>query len=304
MAAWYNETLTGSLLAATPGGLATEALQVAVLSLAAVAYARRAGTLRRRGRAVSLARQVWFFGGLLILVLALASPIHTLGEERLFYAHMVQHLLIGDLAALAIVLGLNGPLLRPILALSLLRHLRVLAHPLVALPLWTVNLFVWHVPDLYQAALAQGAVHALQHGLFFTTGALMWAAVVEPLPGPVWFGTGPKALYVLVVRTAGAVLASVFIWAARPFYPWYAAGEARSGLSPVTDQTIGGLIMFVEGSVVTLVAFGWLFLRWVREAELRQRLMDSGHDRQTAARAARYGRSALARSGADPPDPA
>lgn len=292
--------MPASPLAATPGGFGTEAVEVAVLSLVAVAYARRAGTLRRRGRAPSPPRQAWFFGGLLVLALALAAPIPTLDEERLFSAHMVQHLLIGDLAALALVLGLNGPLLRPVLALPLLRHLRVLAHPLVALPLWTVNLFVWHVPGVYQAALAHGPVHALQHGLFLTTGALMWAAVVEPLPGPVWFGTGPKAVYVLVVRTAGAVLASVFIWASRPFYPWYA--EADSGVSPVTDQTIGGLIMFVEGSVVTLLAFGWLFLRWLREAELRQRLIDSGHDHQTAARAARYGRSALARTAADPPD--
>ncbi|MDQ4072487.1 MAG: cytochrome c oxidase assembly protein [Actinomycetota bacterium] len=294
--------MTDSLLAATPGGFATEALQIAALSLAGVAYARRVGTLTRRGRATPVARQAWFFGGLLILALALASPIRSLDEERLFYAHMIQHLLIGDLAALAIVLGLNGPLLRPVLALPLLRHLRVLAHPLVALPLWTVNLFVWHVPGLYEAALSHGAVHGLQHGLFLTTGALMWAAVVEPLPGPVWFGTGPKALYVLVVRTAGAVLASVFIWASRPFYPWYAAGEGESGVSPVTDQAIGGLIMFVEGSVVTLLAFAWFFLRWLREAELRQRLVDSGHDPHTAARAARYGRSALARTGADRPD--
>lgn len=262
----------------------------------------RTRTLARRGRHVPAGKQAWFYGGIGFLLLALVSPLHSLGQDRLFYAHMVQHLLIGDIAALAIVLGLSGPLLRPVLALPLLRHLRGLAHPLVALPLWTANLFLWHIPDLYQAALAEGFVHALQHALFFTTGALMWAAVVEPLPGPAWFGTGPKAIYVLVVRTAGAVLASVFIWGERAFYPWYAAGEARSGIAPVTDQTIGGLIMFTEGSVVTLVAFGWLFVRWIREAELRQTLVDRGHDRQTAARAARYGRSALARAGAEPPN--
>ena len=263
---------------------------------------RRTRTLARRGRPVPASKQAWFYLGVAILLAALASPLPALGEERLFYAHMVQHLLIGDLAALALVLGLNGAILRPVLALPLVSRLRALAHPVLALALWSANLFLWHLPGLYQAALAVGPVHALQHVLFLTTGALMWAAVVEPLPGPVWFGTGPKAIYVLVVRTAGAVLASVFIWAGRPFYPWYATGEARSGIAPVTDQTIGGLIMFVEGSVVTLVAFGWLFLRWLREAELRQTLLDSGHDRRAAARAARYGRSELARAASGRPD--
>ena len=124
----------------------------------------------------------------------------------------------------------------------------------------------------------------------------MWAAVVEPLPGPAWFGTGWKAVYVLAVRTVGAVLASLFIWAERPFYPSYAAGERIWGIHPGADQAIGGGIMFLEGGVVTLVVFAWLFLRWQRDAELRQALEDLGHDPDAAARAARYRRSALART--------
>jgi cytochrome c oxidase assembly factor CtaG len=182
---------------------------------------------------------------------------------------MAQHLLIGDLAALCVVNGLSGPLLRPLLALPLVGRLRALAHPFVALPLWAVTFYSWHVPSLYQAALAHDSLHALEHGLFFATGALMWAAVVEPLPGPAWFGTGWKAVYVLVVRTLGAVLANVFIWAGHPLYDRYLPGERAWGVSPAADQTIGGAIMFVEGSVVTLVAFAWLFLRWMGEPEPR-----------------------------------
>jgi putative membrane protein len=171
----------------------------------------------------------------------------------------------------------------------------VLAHPAVALPLWALNLYLWHLPVLYEAALRHDVVHALEHALFFTTGALMWAAVVEPLPGPAWFGSGWKSVYVLVVRTLQGILANVFIWSGHAFYDFYAAGERRSGISPETDQTIGGAIMFVEGAIVTLAVFAWLFLRWTREAELAQRLVDSGHDPGQSARAARYGRSALAR---------
>lgn len=287
--------MSQTAFAAASGTWSFEPLQVAALLGVTVAYALRCRTLAARGRPVSGRRQAFFYGGIAIVLLSLVTPVNTLGESRLFYMHMVQHLLLGDLAPLAVVLGLSGPLLRPVLALPLVGRLRVLAHPLVALPLWVTNLYVWHVPDLYQAALAHAPVHALQHVLFFTTGALMWAAVIEPLPGPRWFGTGPKAAYVLAVRTAGAILASVFIWSGQAFYDRYAPGEQLEGIAPVADQTIGGLLMFVEGGVVTMVVFGWLFLRWTRDSELRQRLLDEGHDEVAAARAARYGRSALAR---------
>jgi cytochrome c oxidase assembly factor CtaG len=191
------------------------------------------------------------------LAVALATLIDTIGEERLFWVHMVQHLLIGDLAAFCVVKGLTGPLLRPVLALPAVQRLRVLAHPLVALPVWAVNLYVWHLPVLYQAALAHSGLHALEHGLFFATGALMWAAVLEPLPGVRWFTTGWKAAYVLAVRTVGTGLAMVFIWASHPLYAWYG--------TPLSDQVIGGAIMFTEGSIVTLLAFAWLFLGWMEE---------------------------------------
>ena len=199
-------------------------------------------------------RQVWFGAGLALLAAALATPIDTIGEERLFWVHMVQHLLIGDLAAFCLVKGLSGPLLRPALALPAVARLRVLAHPLVALPLWVVNLYVWHLPGLYEAALAHAGLHALEHGMFFATGALMWAAVIEPLPGVPWFGQGWKAAYVLAVRTVGAGLANVFIWSGHPLYGRY---------DTLSDQVIGGAIMFTEGSIVTLLAFAWLFLDWM-----------------------------------------
>jgi putative membrane protein len=293
----------------TAGSWTLNPLQLAPLLLVALCYAKRTRTLAQRSRPVPRARQAWFYLGVGLVAIAFVSPIDTLAEERLFYVHMAQHLLLGDLAALAIVLGLDGTILRPVLAFPPVHRLRWLAHPLVALPLWVVNLYVWHLPVLYEAALAHDAVHALQHELFFATGVLMWAAVVEPLPGPSWFTTGWKAVYVLVVRTAGAVLANVFIWSGQTFYDRYAAGEHKAGISPATDQTIAGLIMFTEGAVVTLLAFAWLFLRWTRESELRQTLLDRGHDPSAAGRAARYGRSPLARRttprrpGPPPPPP-
>jgi putative membrane protein len=266
-----------------------------ILSVAfiAAAYAVRARNLARSGRSVPVAKQACFFAGLAILVCALVSPIDRIGETRLFYVHMVQHLMLGDLAPLAIVLGLNGPLLRPVLALPGIGRLRALAHPLVALPLWALNLYAWHLPAAYQAALAHPALHGLEHAMFFGTGALMWAALIEPVPGPAWFGTGAKAVYVLIARTLGAILGSVFVWSGTAFYPDYAAGERAAGVSPLTDQAIGGAIMFTEGGIVTLIVFAWLFLRWTRDAELRQSLVERGYDPRVAARAARYRRRSL-----------
>jgi cytochrome c oxidase assembly factor CtaG len=267
-----------------------EPVQVAPALVLAFAYALRVRTLARKGRPVRPARRAAFYAGIAVIVLALISPIDYLGEERLLWVHMVQHLLLGDIAALLLVLGLTGPILRPVLALHPVRSLRVLAHPLVALPLWIVNLSVWHLRILYQAALYHDGIHALEHFCFVGFGALMWAAVIEPVPGPAWFGNGWKAVYTLAVRTAGAIVANAFIWASQPFYPYYAVRDRVAGIAPVSDQRIAGAIMFIEGSVVTMLAFAWLFIRFTREMEVRQRLVEGDVDATRAARAARYAR--------------
>jgi cytochrome c oxidase assembly factor CtaG len=279
-----------------PVGWSVDPGAITSVAVVAAAYAVRVRNLRRAGRPVAGWRQGCFYAGLAIVLAALISPIDEIGERRVFYVHMVQHLMLGDLGPLAIVLGLTGPILRPVLALPLVPRLRVLAHPLVALPVWVAAFYVWHLPAAYEAALANPTVHALEHLSFFCAGLMVWAAVIEPLPGPAWFGNGAKAAYVLGIRALGGVLATIFIWAGQPLYPEYAAGERAWGISALTDQAIGGAIMFVEGATVTLFVFAWLFLRWTREAELRQSLLDQGGDPIRASRAARYGGLASAAS--------
>ena len=259
------------------GAWTLDPVQVLVPLVYAAAYATRARRLRRSGRPVAAGKQACFHAGIAVVIVALCSPLDA---AHRFDGHMAQHLLLGDIAPLLIVLGLDGRILRPILAFRWVRSLRVLAHPLVAFPLWVINLCAWHTPALYEVALRNELVHALAHGMFFTCGALMWAAVVEPLPGPGWFGTAWKAAYVLAARTVGAALASVFIWAGHPIYGAYHS---------LGDQVVAGALMFTEGGIVTLIAFGWLFLRWTREAELRQSLLDAGADPRVAQRAGRYG---------------
>ncbi len=265
-------------------------VQLLLIAAAAYLYARRAATLKRRGAPVPAWRRRLFALGLVLAFLAVASPIHEFGERQFFFAHMLQHILLGDLAPLCMVAGLTGPLLRPVLALPVVDRLRVLAHPLVALPLWAVNLLAWHVPYAYEGALHHSGVHALQHILFFTFGALMWAPVLEVLPGPAWFGTGMKLGYIVAVRLVETVLGNVFVWSGGVFYPFYEHPVERWGISAHADQGIAGGLMMIEGSLVTLGALAWLFLRLAQESELRQRLVEQGVDPRTATRAVRYGR--------------
>ena len=265
-----------------------EPLQIVPLILVVLLYARRVSTLRRRGIAVPGWRLVAFGLGVALMVLALASPIAELGEERLFAFHMVQHVLLGDLAPLALLLGLTGPILRPVLAYA--HRLRALAHPLVALPLWAVNLYVWHLPVLYDAAVRHEAVHALEHACFFAGGTIVWLPVLETLPAPEWFATGWKFGYIAAVRVVETILANVFVWAGRPFYGVYEDAPRQWGISPLHDQGLAGTVMMIEGSLVTIAALAWLFLRLAAEGELRQELLERGLDPRAVRRAVRYGR--------------
>jgi len=268
-----------------------EPLQLAPIAVLSLLYARRVRSLGRRGQRVPRVRQGLFLLGIALLILALASPIDAFGEDEFFFFHMVQHVLLGDLAPLCIVAALTGQVLRPVLAWRVVDRLRVLTHPFVALPLWAANLYLWHLPFLYQAALHQTAVHALEHVLFFTAGALMWAPIVETLPAPAWFGTGAKLGYIAGVRGIETVLGNIFIWTSGVFYPWYRHADPRWGITAAHDQNLAGIVMMAEGSAITLGALAWLFLRMAAEGEERQRLLEQGLDPRQVARAVRYRRA-------------
>jgi cytochrome c oxidase assembly factor CtaG len=218
-------------------------LQLALTLAAAGLYAAATLRVRRRRGTFEPARAAAFSLGIALLLVAFLAPL-----EGSFWRHMTQHLLLGDLAPLCIVLGLTGPLLRPALALRPIRALRVLAHPLVALPLWAVDLCAWHTAPLFDAALHHEWIHAVQHLLFFTCGAFLWSALLELLPGPRWFRTPQRLAYLGAMWLVSLVLSQIFIWSSHPFYDY------RS----LSDQRIGGGIMLLEGSAVMLGVLVWL----------------------------------------------
>jgi putative membrane protein len=289
----YPEAPMAPLPIATSETL-TAAIQIGPLILAGLLYARRAHRLALAGKPVPGWRQGCFYAGFVVIAAALTSlgP----GSQELLYVHMIEHLLLGDIAALLIVLGLTGPLIAPILRVRLFDRLRALAHPAIAFPLWALDLYLWHLPVLYQAALRHSGVHALEHAMFLGFGVNMWMCLLGPLPMPSWFGNLGRLIYIVSVRLAGTVLGNIFLWSGTVFYPFYLHGDAAAHISPLADQNVAGAIMMVEESLLTLGLFCWLFLRAAKEGEERQDLLDfaraNGYElsEQRAARAVAAGR--------------
>jgi cytochrome c oxidase assembly factor CtaG len=256
-------------------------IEVFPITIAGVLYWARVTSLSWDGRKVPRWRQACFGAGLLVLAVALFSPIGHIAEE-LVIAHMAEHLLIGDVASLLLVLGLTRSILQPVLAIRAFNRLQILTHPLVAFPLWALNFYLWHVPALYDAAYGTAPLHALEHTSFLFFGCLMWMPVFGPLPKPEWFTAGWKVGYVIAVRFAGAILGNVLMWSGSVLYPIYRPGERYWGISALADQSTAGVVMMVEGTFLALGVLAWVFFEVAREGTEKQRLLDLAQDRGVA----------------------
>ena len=244
------------------------------LIVIAYAYARRMIHLGDQGRPVPRWRQGFFLAALIVLAVAYTSPIDRLSDELLTF-HMIQHLLIMDVAALFFVLGLTGPLMQPLLVLRGFRWVRHLANPVVALALWAALLYVWHIPTLYETAtFDSNLVHALQHLCFFFAGVAFWMSLIGPLPKPSWFTGAASAGFVVAVRLVGAVLANVLMWSSTVIYARYELPESQHDISPLTDQGTAGVVMMIESTVIAIAVLSWLVLRWAKQDTERQELLD------------------------------
>jgi cytochrome c oxidase assembly factor CtaG len=280
--------------------LAAAAVQIAPLQLTpalafGLMYHVRARRLAEQGRPLPSWRRACFYSGLGLIAVTLVSPLGGLDAD-LFWAHMTEHLLLADLGALLLVLGFTGPLLAPLLRTKALGWLRHLAHPVPAYGLWAADLFFWHLVGPHEAAVRNDVVHAVQHMSFIGFGINMWMALFGPLPKPAWFGNFAKLLYIIGVRLTSTVLANIFVWSNDAFFDVYAKGERAHAISAHTDQVAAGSIMMVEGSILTLCLFCWLFMRSASEGQERQELLDLAAaggvvlDERRAARAVSAGR--------------
>ncbi|MDX6588633.1 MAG: putative rane protein [Solirubrobacterales bacterium] len=274
-----------------------EPLQIAGLTAFGAAYGIRVANLSRDGRPVPTWRIISYFSGVGLIAIAFVSPLAHLGGE-LVLAHMIQHLLIADIAALLIVLGLTRAVLQPVMALKTFDRLRFLTLPMVALPLWIVNLYVWHIPALYDATVTNEWLHALQHTCFITFGILMWMPIAGPLPVPSWFGGGAQVGYVVVARLASAGLGNILMWSGTALYVAYAPGQAYWDISATADQGTAGVIMMVEGGLITLGVLAWALLRWASRDAEKQRLLELAAERGVPLTPERAERAVTAGQGA------
>lgn len=246
---------------------------VLLLLLASGLYVRALRVVRRRGLTVSRWQQAAWWIGIGLLTVALLGPPDAY-DDRLLSAHMSQHLLLGDVAAPFLLLGLRTPMLlfclpRPALVLVarrrwLRRAFAVVRRPLVALPIYVVTVYAWHVSALFEGALADPLLHALQHEAFLVANLLLWWPVIEPnrrrMGGELW-----KIGYVFAARMSTMFLGMMFVFARGILYANAYGRGPREGFAPRADQqTAGGLMMTLD-IVMMVVAVSWFF--WLASRE-------------------------------------
>jgi putative membrane protein len=252
---------------------------VVAVALAGGAYVWRFRRLRRSGRAAdppdrfAIARAALFAAGLAVLLLALVSPIDSLGEERLFTVHMVQHLLLTDIAPILLLLGLSRPIMRPFVRRlqPVERSLGPLASPVAALVLLVTVVGVWHLPAAYELALEHPWAHNLQHLLFFAAGTAFWWYVIEPVPPRRRLRGMAMLAYVTGAKFLLGAVGVVLAFSPTAIYEPYQEVPRTWGLTAVEDLNVGGLAMMLEQSIVLVVFFSIMFARMLDQSEESQR---------------------------------
>ena len=224
----------------------------------------------RRWRAIdgSLGRLTSFLGGMALVLVALISPVDRLGES-LFFMHMVQHLLLLDLAPILVLLGLTKVLLRPLTRrlVRIERRAGPLAHPVFAIFLYVFTMTFWHIPAMYDAALEHPVLHVLEHVTFGIAGGLYWWHLLSPIRARRRLGGMGPIVYMLGTKVLVGLLGILLTFAPDALYDFYDRQPGYWGLSPGTDQAVGGLIMALEQSIVMGIALVFLFVRALGESE-------------------------------------
>jgi cytochrome c oxidase assembly factor CtaG len=216
----------------------------------------------------SLWRLTLFAGGILTILVALVSPLDSLGDQ-LMVMHMVQHMLLLDLAPILLILGLTKVLLRPVTRRVhwVERRAGFFAHPAFAVFFYAALLWLWHVPALYDKAQGSAVVHVFEHLCFFAAGALYWWHVLSPIRSRMRLaGLGP-VVYMAAGKLLVGILGIVLAFAPHVIYPFYAHQPHYWGLTPLEDQMMAGLVMALEQSIVMGIALVVLFVQMLNESE-------------------------------------
>ena len=225
----------------------------------APAEAAHMPTVRQRAR---------FLAGLLVILLSLNGPLHDLSDSYLFSAHMVQHLLLTLAVPPLLISGTPGWMLRPALrwpvAGTLLRRL---TRPVACFAIFNVVVAAWHLPVLYNLAMAHHGIHIVQHLLFMAAAALMWWPLISPLPELPRLAYPAQMLYLFLMSIPMSIVSIFIVYADVVLYPAYASAARVWGLSPREDQLIGGLIMWIPGGLFFYLVMTVVFFKWAAKGE-------------------------------------
>jgi cytochrome c oxidase assembly factor CtaG len=254
--------------APTPLAWAWEPSILVGLALLTLAYGWLVGPAsRKRARSEEVApvRQLAFHTGTLLVFLALVSPLDGVADEDLFSAHMLQHMLLTFVAPPLWLLGMPAwpfqwlARRRPVNAI-----LRRLLQPATAFLIFNGVMWAWHLPGAYDAALENEGLHILEHLAFMGAALVGWLPVIGPtLPGVNRLPDLGRSLYLFLSGLACTGLAALITLAPRPLYPYYGQRPQLWGLSPLKDQQLGGLLMWLPADLILMlfnlvILYGWL----------------------------------------------
>ncbi|QEC47746.1 cytochrome c oxidase assembly protein [Baekduia soli] len=241
-----------------------------VLLVGYVVRWRRVRASSEGARGAPVDRLVAWVTGVLLIAVALISPIDTLADQ-VFAMHMVQHVILLDLVPILLIVGLTKVILRPVArqVVDLERALGPVAHPAFAVVLYVGLTWAWHIPALYDAALEHSAVHVLEHVCFLSIGLLYWWHLLSPVRGRHLTGLTPVA-YMASTKVFVGLLGIFLTFAPHALYGFYENGPRVWGLKPGDDQALAGAIMAIEQSIVMGIALAYLFVRALTESELEE----------------------------------
>lgn len=236
------------------------------LLLLAGVYLLGVGPLRKQyrlGPPASKGRIALYLSGVFCLLIALEGPIHELSDNYLFSAHMVQHMLLIYAAPPLMLLGMPGWLLRPLLRLpGLMRVARALTNPFVALLGFNLVFSLYHIPLYYNAVVADHRLHIAAHLVFIVLAVMTWWPILSPLSELPRLSYPLRMVYVFAQTFSGFIVGSFITNSRTVLYTYYEAAPRTWGITPMDDQQLGGLIMWIVGGFYLLVIYSVIFFAW------------------------------------------
>jgi len=212
---------------------------------------------------ISHFRRASFYAGLLTIFLSLNGWLHDLSDYYLFSAHMVQHLILTLLVPPLLIAGTPGWMLRPLLKSSVIATIaRALTRPRVCFAVFNVTVAAWHLPILYNLAMAHHGIHIAQHLMFMASAVMLWWPVLSQLPELPRLSYPMQMLYLFLTTIPMSIVAVYITYSGNLLYPAYASAPRAFPLSPLEDQLLGGLIMWIPGGLVFFAVITVIFFRW------------------------------------------